>query len=79
MQFFGKEGQKSHICDPFIRMILQKIMKNIFDELGDFVMAIIVMAIMTAVIVMFMPHADGSMSFGKSLLLDLEAAICGTR
>lgn len=54
-------------------------MKNIFDELGDFVMAIIVMAIMTAVIVMFMPHADGSMSFGKSLLLDLEAAICGTR
>lgn len=54
-------------------------MKNIFDEYGDLIMAIIAGALVTVVIVMFMPHADGSISFGKSLLLDLEAAICGTR
>lgn len=52
------------------------ILKNIFDEYGELIIAIIVVAALAWVVAMFAPHSSGT-SFGKALLMDLEAAICG--
>ena len=54
-------------------------MKNLFEEHGDLVLGIIVMAIFFVFIAYFFPRSGDSYSFGKALLLDLETAICGAR